>query len=111
MNLVSDQMTENNESYMNTLNAILPTGDPVLDYLANFTTGNSTENLKNADPQEVLETLNLNRQLQADLDKYREEIEAAHQRNIALQVTMGIFFFYHFSRFNIKNYIRRVLGN
>ncbi|RHZ44796.1 hypothetical protein Glove_709g92 [Diversispora epigaea] len=93
MDFMSNQLAENNESYMNTLNnatdfTILSTNDPMLDYLTNFDTTNTTEKLKNADPQEVLETLDLNRQLQAELDKFREEIEVAQQRNITLQTRL-----------------------
>ncbi|CAG8491384.1 234_t:CDS:10 [Diversispora eburnea] len=92
MDYISNQLAENNESYMNTLNAtdftILSTNDPMLDYLTNFDTTNTTEKLKNADPQEVLETLDLNRQLQTELDKFREEIEVAQQRNITLQTRL-----------------------
>ncbi|CAG8467889.1 4958_t:CDS:2 [Acaulospora colombiana] len=80
-NCINDLRTSNYETFPNDNNSMS-------NFLASFET---TENLspRKADPHNVLETLNLNRLLQAELDRVREGIDAAIQRNISLQARLS----------------------
>ncbi|CAG8509724.1 9529_t:CDS:10 [Acaulospora morrowiae] len=78
-NYINDTNTSNYEPFSN--------DNTITDFMTNFETENLS--LKKVDPQQVLETLNLNRLLQAELDRVREGIDAAIQRNTALQTRLS----------------------